>query len=394
MRDPFQWSIGLGCWRGLTVRLHAFFLVFAAAAAYLLWPSSLTDVSGQSEHPLTAAGNVIGIVAAAISALFLSVLVHELAHWWVARMARVEPRVIVLGPLSGLSEWPSAASPRWELAIGSAGPAANLLLATLLIGAMRWFQPELSVLSLINPFEPVHVEQPFSFVLAIAIWLNCLLVLLNLLPGYPFDGGRVTRSAMRVVLPNLSERRVVEWNFWVTVGMSVLVATVALVLWKHGTQSDTISRTWLALLLLAVVLLISARRDALAFGVMLAAPMARNELAIGRGATGEPRMNRPECLDEQVWGTDEDAQDFDDEDEPFVDEDQTEEADDDELTPLGPLAADTEEALEEQRLDAILSRLYSQGIDSLSADDRAWLQRASARYRSRLGRRSEIGRRD
>lgn len=391
MRDPFQLSIGLGRWHGLTIRLHAFFVVFAATAAYVFWPLNLSDTAWQSEHPLTAAGNIVGLAAATITVLFLSVLLHELAHWWVARLARVEPRAIVLGPLGGLTEWPSTAGPRWELGIWLAGPAANLVLAAALIGVMRLAHPEIPVVSLINPLEPVHVEHPAAFVLTISIWLNCLLILLNLLPTYPFDGGRVLRAGLQVAFPDLPERRLVEWNFWLTVGMSVLMAAAALVLWKHGTASDTISRTWLALLLLAVVLLVSARRDALAHLSAVAIP------AIGPAPPIERRPASQNCLNRQPYRAQrdwmlkaEDADDYDDES--MSDDDDSEELEM-EPTPAKPLASEADETLEEQRVDAVLSRLYSQGMDSLSAEDRALLQRASARYRSRLSRRDGMGRR-
>jgi 2-oxo-4-hydroxy-4-carboxy--5-ureidoimidazoline (OHCU) decarboxylase len=46
------------------------------------------------------------------------------------------------------------------------------------------------------------------------------------------------------------------------------------------------------------------------------------------------------------------------------------------------------EAVEERLVDGILSRLHAHGIDSLTADERALLHRVSARYRSRLGKRT------
>ncbi len=391
MRDPFQWSIGLGRWHDLTLRLHLFFVVFAATAAYVFWPSSLTDTAWQSEHPLLAAGNIVGIAAATISVLFLSVLVHELAHWWVARLARVEPRAIVLGPLGGLSEWPTSAGPRWDLGIWLAGPAANLLLATGLIGVMRLAHPEVPIMSLINPLEPVHVEQPASFVLSISIWLNCLLILLNLLPSYPFDGGRVLRALLQVAFPHVGERRRVEWNFWLTVGISVLMAAAALALWKHGTSSDTISRAWLALLLLAVVLLVSARRDALAQSSTTAAQVLGQAPPIEHSSVQQRRLNRQAYWTRREWEAKADEED-DGDDESMIDEVDSEELEDDRV-PANPLASEMDDAQEEQRVDAVLSRLYSQGMDSLSAEDRALLQRASARYRSRLSRRDGMGRR-
>ena len=44
------------------------------------------------------------------------------------------------------------------------------------------------------------------------------------------------------------------------------------------------------------------------------------------------------------------------------------------------------EAEEERMVDAILSRLHTEGLESLSPAERELLERVSARYRSRLGR--------
>ena len=46
------------------------------------------------------------------------------------------------------------------------------------------------------------------------------------------------------------------------------------------------------------------------------------------------------------------------------------------------------EAAEERQVDGILSRLHAHGMDSLTADEHALLGRVSARYRSRLGKRT------
>lgn len=104
-------------------------------------------------------------------------------------------------------------------------------------------------------------------------------------------------------------------------------------------------------------------------------------------------MNRRTYWTQREWMSNAESQDLDEnDDESMIEEDDSEELDI-ESAPAVPLASEVDEALEEQRVDAVLTRLYSQGMESLSAEDRALLQRASARYRSRLSRRDGMGRR-
>ncbi|MHB8970855.1 MAG: site-2 protease family protein [Pirellulaceae bacterium] len=368
MRDPKAWSIRLGCWRGVTVRLHVLFVVFAAATFC-------------SASAWVAAESMLGISAAAVLLLFLGVLAHELGHWWIARRAGMDWGSIVLGPLGGLPVSRPLADPRTELTIAAAGPLVNLCLALLcavLLFAQRPGGDEFGLL--LNPFSSVASEPDATLLvgcLKVALWINWLLFLLNLLPADPFDGGRVVRALVQVARPAWSDHRVAEVVFWFAVATAIGLTVVAFLLFEH--LGDSLAWTWLALLLLEAVLLVSAGRDLLV--------SMRSGLADGAGsmeeravaeaeATGdwreepplpEPPLPEPPFLALPPTGTDWD---------PAPDE--AEER----------LRQEEIEATEAQLVDDILSRLHAHGMDSLSAEERALLQRVSARYRSRLGRRS------
>ncbi len=72
MRDFSSWSLNLGKWYGVHVRLHAFFLLFAVCTLYLMTAKApaLAEDPGQSV--------LYGLMLLGI--LFLSVLAHEVAH--------------------------------------------------------------------------------------------------------------------------------------------------------------------------------------------------------------------------------------------------------------------------------------------------------------------------
>ena len=221
MRDPFQWSIGLGRWGGVTVRLHVFFLAFAAATFYFCWPS--TPSARNVTQWWMAGGNMLGIASAAVALLFLSVLAHELSHSLMARHAGVPPETITIGPLGGLTAWRAPASPRVELAILVAGPLANLLLALLFSAAILVQHPDLDIRSLFNPLQPAGTLD-LTQGLTVGLWINWLLFLINSLPAYPFDGGRILRAILLAVRPAWSDRRVAELVCGVAVALSVVFA--------------------------------------------------------------------------------------------------------------------------------------------------------------------------
>ncbi|MHB0957286.1 MAG: site-2 protease family protein [Pirellulaceae bacterium] len=378
MHDPFQWSISLGRWHGLTVRLHVLFVAFAIATMYLFWPTRAPGSGREANSYLLAAGQMLGIASAAIAVLFLSVLVHELSHWWAARRAGVAPDTIVIGPLGGLTDWPGSPNPRMELAIWSAGPLANLFLWMLLATALRIQQPAHSFVELLNPLQPAGLQvgtSPVIQVLSIALWINLLLFLVNSLPGFPFDGGRILRSALLVARPSMHGRQVITVIFWVTVTLSILMAAVALMIWKHGGEgSDSLSRAWLALLLLSVVLLVSARQE-----------VEVHEMGSVVDEPGEPGAAGKRDLlyaDSTASASLPAPSPADIESDTREEEEQEEEEGGTERRPSEEIEAD-----EEKLVDGVLSRLHAHGMDSLTLEERALLQRVSARYRHRLGRR-------
>jgi Zn-dependent protease len=125
------------------------------------------------------------LAATAVGALFfVSVALHEIAHAVVARRAGVEVTDIGLGIIGTQGQLErQAATPRAEAAIALAGPLVSLLVGALLVGL--WLL--------------VGRGEGELAVVGDVVWLvgisNVLLGALNLLPGFPFDGGRVVRAA-------------------------------------------------------------------------------------------------------------------------------------------------------------------------------------------------------
>jgi Zn-dependent protease/CBS domain-containing protein len=171
-----RWSWKLGRIAGIELRVHATFLILLAWAA----------LSGY-QAARTAAGALSGIVF--ILALFASVVLHELGHALVARRFGVPTRDITLLPIGGVARLESIPKePRQELQVAAAGPAVTFAIAALIFGALRLLSIPISA--------PGNVLTTGTGLLSQLLWANVTLLLFNLLPAFPMDGGRMFRAIL------------------------------------------------------------------------------------------------------------------------------------------------------------------------------------------------------
>jgi Zn-dependent protease/CBS domain-containing protein len=130
------------------------------------------------------------VVGAATSILFFtSVLGHELAHSLVAIKQGEKVRRItlfILGGVAQISEEPKEASREFSMAL--VGP-----LTSFAIGALFYF--------LVFVFRPI--SEPLAAIARYLSFINVLLGVFNLVPGFPMDGGRVLRALIWKVTGNL-----------------------------------------------------------------------------------------------------------------------------------------------------------------------------------------------
>ncbi len=131
---------------------------------------------------LSRGGGLFGLAFATL--LFGSVLLHELGHALMARYYGIATANITLYPIGGvarLERMPRSAGP--ELLIALAGPAVNLAIA-----AVAW-----PLLVLVSPSIPSVELVEF---LEVLVYVNIGLLVFNLVPAFPMDGGRVLRAAL------------------------------------------------------------------------------------------------------------------------------------------------------------------------------------------------------
>lgn len=189
-------SFSLGSWFGVHVRMYWAALILMP----LIFLSRLAGLGGGLALLLSATYFVL---------LFLIIWSHEMGHIAAGRLYRIRTDKITLGPLGGLAHMNAgAANPRQELWISLAGPAVHLV----------W-------LAVFLPVEWLLPQSLYGSWLEWSVWYlnvtNLTLMVFNLLPIYPLDGGRVLRALLAMRLhPNLA-------TLWATnvgmVGGAVLV---------------------------------------------------------------------------------------------------------------------------------------------------------------------------
>ncbi|OGN99428.1 MAG: hypothetical protein A2Y89_07280 [Chloroflexi bacterium RBG_13_51_18] len=160
---------------GITIGIHytwIFALIFFSwTLAMVYFPVSYPGWS-------TAVYWITGIIAALL--IFVSVLLHELAHSLVANARGIPVHSItlfLLGGASNMEEEPQ--KPAAEFAMAIVGPVTSLVLAVIFWGFSR---------------IPADTTTPLAGILSYMAIINMYLGIFNLLPGFPLDGGRVLRS--------------------------------------------------------------------------------------------------------------------------------------------------------------------------------------------------------
>ncbi len=120
--------------------------------------------------------------------LFACVVAHEFGHIFMARRFGVTTPTVTLLPIGGVAQLERIPEKPWEeFLVAIAGPAVNVVIATVLVLLLRrfarWRQSGGMNNSAIGMLDRLAV-------------VNVFLVLFNLIPAFPMDGGRVLRAAL------------------------------------------------------------------------------------------------------------------------------------------------------------------------------------------------------
>ena len=190
---------------------------FAGVDLYLHWSWFLVAVYGISSR----AGRYSSALWPALEylALFAIVLLHEFGHALACRQVGGKANQIVLWPLGGVAYVappPRPGATLWSIA---AGPLVNVLLA-----------PVLTLLAMLGGSAGWGETMPNGYAFIVALcYINWGLLIFNMLPIYPLDGGQILQSLLWFVLGRARSLMVTTVIGFIGVGALILVA-----IWAHA----------------------------------------------------------------------------------------------------------------------------------------------------------------
>jgi Zn-dependent protease len=168
-----RWVYTIGRIAGTEIKVHVTFVLFVG------WWTLL----GYQEGGLSAAVSA----AMLLLALFACILLHEFGHIFMARRFGVRTPDVILLPIGGVARLERIPEePKQELLIALAGPAVTAALALIFYLLLRLTGGDAGVEQL-NPVAPF-----LNQLLVTNVWL----LLFNLIPAFPMDGGRVLRALL------------------------------------------------------------------------------------------------------------------------------------------------------------------------------------------------------
>lgn len=222
------WSIPAGRLFGTDIRIHVTFLFLL----FFIW---LTE-SGPHGPVYPARGvALVGIILA-------SVMAHEFTHLYTALKFGVIPKSVVLLPLGGVNmvdetQQAFESTPEsWkkDIRIAVVGPVVNLIIAFVAGAIVLNATPQVQLWA--HPYlSSAHLVRSF-------VWCNLGLGLLNLIPAYPLDGGRVLRAVFSMKTnPIHATRRAV--SIGQSIAMVFMLAGMVQYIERAGMES-----AWVALI--------------------------------------------------------------------------------------------------------------------------------------------------
>lgn len=176
-----QWSFPIARVAGSEIRIHLTFFLL------LLW---IGIAHFQMGGGAAATEGVLFVIA-----VFACVVLHELGHAVAARRYGIRTPKITLLPIGGVAELERMPEkPSEEIVVAVAGPLVNVAIAAVLV---------LILGAHLNLASISQIENPsYGFLGRLAV-VNVVLVLFNLIPAFPMDGGRVLRALLATRFPRV-----------------------------------------------------------------------------------------------------------------------------------------------------------------------------------------------
>jgi Zn-dependent protease len=190
---------------------------FAGVDVFLHWSwfvVAIIEIQSRSGRYTSIAWNVAEYLA-----LFLIVTLHEFGHAMACRQVGGIANQIVLWPLGGVAYVdppPRAGATLWSIA---AGPLVNVVLLPVFVGLFYFGRSAGWALAMPNVFHLVRA----------VLFIDVVLLVFNMLPIYPLDGGQIFRALLWFVIGRARSLMVAT-----LLGFVGVVGFIALAVWRHS----------------------------------------------------------------------------------------------------------------------------------------------------------------
>lgn len=181
-----SWSFPIARIFGTELRVHVTFFLLLAWIGIVYYQQGGMDAA------------ISGILF--ILALFVCVIAHEFGHAFAARRYGIQTPDVTLLPIGGMARLERMPEkPSEEIVVALAGPAVNIVIAVVLYMILdaRFDMSSLETLS----------DSRGDFLARLAA-VNIFLVVFNLIPAFPMDGGRVLRALLAMSYPRSRATRI------------------------------------------------------------------------------------------------------------------------------------------------------------------------------------------
>jgi Zn-dependent protease/CBS domain-containing protein len=213
--------ISLGRILGIPINLdYSWFLILALITWMLAQSYFPQEFKNWSKLTYWLVGGITSII------FFLSILLHELGHSILAKKYKIKVKRITLFVFGGVAEiskeLPKSSAEFW---IAIAGPITSFILAGIFYG--------LEKVSVGN----AYLQAPFRYL----AYINFVLALFNLIPGFPLDGGRIFRAIVWAITKNFKKATTIAANVGRFFGFSFILFGVFQIF-----QNNVIDGIWIA----------------------------------------------------------------------------------------------------------------------------------------------------
>jgi Zn-dependent protease len=209
MRGSFR----IGKIAGIEIGVHYTWIFALILFAWIFAQNTQVEYPGWDVRNYWILGTVVSLM------LFFSVLIHELCHSLVAMRRGMKVSSIVFfifGGVSNIENEPESA--RAEFLMAVAGPFSSLIIGGIFLG-----------ISFLLGSPLVSSASPLIVTMYYIGYVNLVLAIFNIVPGFPLDGGRVLRSIIWGISKNLHRATIIAGNVGRLFGWAMILMGVALI---------------------------------------------------------------------------------------------------------------------------------------------------------------------